>query len=242
MTDALDFPEGLLVTGTDTGVGKTIVAAGLVAWLNARGVIARGWKPVESGTEENGGRPVDAWLLHAAAGGSPDEELPVMYPLPAVMAPVLAARREGVALVPVVLDAGFRAAAAKATVLVVEGVGGALVEVAEGLMVADLPRRWQLPVLIVAANRLGVLSHALLTVEALQSRGADVLGVVLNTMHAGAPTVAEEANAAELQRLLPGGVPLLAEVPWIPDEERHETGSLAVAVEALAFALCDRGR
>jgi dethiobiotin synthetase len=147
-----------------------------------------------------------------------------------------------VALVPAVLDVGLRAAAAKGAVLIVEGVGGALVEVAEGLMVAELPRRWDLPVLVVAANRLGVLSHTLLTVEVLQARGARVLGVVLNTLRAGAPTLAEATNEDELRRLLPRSVPLLATVAWVSDEDRGAPRSLALAVDELASALCGRKR
>jgi len=230
------LPPRLLVTGTDTEVGKTLVAAGLVAWARLRGVDARGWKPVESGTEENGG-PADARLLHRASGGAEGDELPVVYPLPEPLAPVVAARRWEVALVPAVLDVSLESAAAGCEVLVVEGVGGALVEVAEGVMVADLATRWSLPVLVVAANRLGVLSHTLLTVEALQNRGAAVLGVVLNTVREGEPTVAEATNAAELGRLLPRGVPLLAQVPWIEPGARRDPAALAAAVEAVGDAL-----
>ena len=235
MSPSPGVPPRLLVTGTDTGVGKTVVSAGLIAWLNAAGIAARGWKPVESGTADHGGRPVDAALLHAAAGLGPDEELPVLYPLPEPLAPVLAARRQGVALVPSVLDIGFEAASAD--VLVVEGVGGVLVEVAEGLFVADLPARWGIPALVVAANRLGVLSHTLLTVEALQSRGARVLGVVLNTVHEGPPSLAEETNRDELERLLPGGVPVLGCVPWIPASRRQDPSALAEAVAHVGSAL-----
>ena len=228
------FPSRILVTGTDTGVGKTVVAAGLVAWLRARGVKALGWKPVESGTRETG-RAEDAELLRDAAGLR--TALPVVYPLGEPLAPVVAARRSGVAIVPAVLDVALAAASTDMEVVVVEGVGGALVEVAEGLMVADLPSRWDLDVLVVAANRLGVLSHTLLTVEAVRRRGGRVLGVVLNTLHGDPPDLAERTNLEELSRLLPVDVPVLAHGPWISDGERRDPAALAAAVEGLATAL-----
>lgn len=229
------FPKRLLVTGTDTEIGKTIVSAGLVAWLRGQGVNAAGWKPVESGASDSGAQ--DASLLHAVSGGTEADELPVVYLLPEPLAPVVAARRHNVALVPAVLDVSFGAASAGCDVLVVEGVGGALVEVAEGLMVADLPQRWDVPVVVVAANRLGVLSHTLLTVEALQTRGATVLGVVLNTVHGGEPTLAEATNPAELRRLLPRRVPLLGHVPFIEGESRRDAGALAAALADVGGAL-----
>lgn len=217
--------RGVLVTGTDTEVGKTLVTAGIVAALRQAGVPVQPLKPVESGTDENGGVPADAQLLATCAG------LPLgathVVALAEPLAPVVAARRQGVELSMEPLDAAV-AAVPDSTALVVEGVGGALVEVAAGVFVADLPTRWGLPVLVVAANRLGVLSHTLLTVQALQQRGAQVLGVVLNTMHPGPPSVAEQTNADELARLLT--VPLLATIPWLPEADRRDPRTLGIAV------------
>ena len=222
--------KGLLVTGTDTGVGKTVVSAGLVAWARRRGPVAP-WKPVESGTAEHGGRPADAALLARCAGLELEHVCLVALSEP--LAPVVAARRAGVELSVAALDAGAAALSARG-LPIVEGVGGALVEVSEGLMVADLPARWGLRAVVVAGNRLGVLSHTLLTVEALLARGADVAGVVLNTLHAAPPSVAEQNNAAELRRTLPAGVPLLGTVPFVAEPEPE---ALARAVEGVALRL-----
>jgi len=232
----VEFPDRVLVTGTDTGVGKTLVVAGLVAWLRRAGVNACGWKPVESGTLETGA-PADAQLLHAANGGTEDEELPVVYALPEPLAPVVAARLNNVALVPAVLDVSLNAVSAGRASVVVEGVGGALVEVAEGLMVADLPTRWGVPVIVVAANRLGMLSHTLLTLEALLLRGATVLGVVVNTVHGDPPSLAEAGNVAELRRLMPRGVPLLGEVGFLEPPHQRDPEALADALAEVASAL-----
>ena len=224
---------GLLVTGTDTEVGKTVVTASLVAALTQAGVTVAPRKPVESGTDDNGGVPADCALLAACAGVSIDEVHALALPEP--LAPTVAAERAGVALEIEALDSVV-ASIPPEVVAVVEGVGGALVEVARGTMVADLPARWELPVVVVAANRLGVLSHTLLTVEALQHRGAPVLGVVLNTVHDGAPSVSEQTNEAELRQLLrPHDVPLWGPFPFLV--ARDPAALAAAAREALPSLL-----
>lgn len=219
----------LLVTGTDTGVGKTVVAAGLCAWRRRRGDRFFALKPVESGVE---GLPADGSLLARCAG----QERAWVYGLAEPLAPVVAARREGVVLEVARLDAAVGEGDC-----IIEGVGGPLVEVVEGVMVADLPRRWGLDVLVVAGNRLGVLSHTLMAVEVLQARGARVAGVVLNTLHAGEGGVPEATNAAELLRTLPAGVPLLGTVPWVPGGGEATVEALAGAVSGFAEVLLGPG-
>jgi dethiobiotin synthetase len=222
--------DGLLITGTDTGVGKTVIAAGICAWLAAAGRNPQPLKPVESGTDDNGGVPADAALL-ALCAGLVDGELPCVQHLPEPLAPVVAARRAGVELRIEAFDEAIaKLRASGRGPLVVEGVGGALVEVAPGTMVADLAARWQLPVLVVAGNRLGVLSHTLMTVETLQARGADVLGVVLNTLHGEAPGLAESNNAQELEATLPAGVPLLGVQGFVAADRRADPSAMAAAV------------
>ncbi len=220
--------RGLFVTGTDTEVGKTVVTASIVAALHARGVTVQPLKPVESGTDDFGGIPHDASLLARCA----DVALSTanVLALPEPLAPTVAAERAGVPLTIEPMDAAI-AAVPDETTLVVEGVGGALVELVRGVMVADLPVRWGLPVLVVAANRLGVLSHTLLTVEALRSRGAEIKAVVLNTVSAASPSLAQQTNEAELRHLLPEGVPVHM-FPWLPAPQREEPTSLARAADA----------
>jgi len=226
----------LMVTGTDTGVGKTLVAAGLCAWRRNRGLAVSALKPVESGTDESDGVPSDAALLARCSGQSSPQDC-VVYSLPEPLAPVVAARRASVVLDVEVLDRRYAELRAGGGAVIVEGVGGALVEVAPGISVADLAFRWHLPALVVAANRLGVLSHTLLTVAALEQHEVPVVGVILNTVHGDEPTIAEQTNAEELDRLLPREAPLLGVVPWLSGEDRIDPDALAVAVDAVAGIL-----
>ncbi len=226
----------IMVTGTDTGVGKTLVSAGLCAWRVSKGLPVRALKPVESGTQENGGVPADASLLARCSGQDSPDHCHV-FALPEPLAPVLAARRAGVDIDMGTLDARFEQLRASPGALVVEGVGGALVEVVQGTTVADLAARWHLPTLVVAANRLGVLSHTLLTVEALLQRDVPVLGVVLNMMDGDPPGLAEQCNAEELARLLPRSAPLLSTIPFVPESEREDPRGLALATSVLAGIL-----
>ncbi len=227
--------RGLLVTGTDTGVGKTVVAAAVCAAVRARGAAVRGFKPIESGTAESEGVPSDAELLAAACGMGGWADANVVA-LQEPLAPVVAARRAGVELDLAAMTARMESLRTQGA-LVVEGVGGALVEVVPGVTVADLAVRWDLAVLVVAGNRLGVLNHTLLTVEALIGRGVVVAGVVLNTLQPGEPTVAERTNAAELDRLLPSAAPLLGRFAHLPAERRRDPQTLAAAGDWLAGRL-----
>jgi dethiobiotin synthetase len=160
---------------------------------------------VESGHAGPG--PSDGAQLAEAAGCEPQGVVGLTLPEP--LAPVVAARRAGVRL-----DLTLLESLRPSGHLLVEGAGGALVELAAGWTAADLASRWGLPVVVVAGNRLGVLNHSLLTVEALVRRGVQVLAVVLNTVHSGAASVAEQENPDELRRLLPG-LPVLGPVPWL---------------------------
>ncbi len=226
----------LMVTGTDTGVGKTLVSAGLCAGRVSKGLAVRALKPVESGTQDNGDVPADASLLARCTGQDGPHQCNVVA-LAEPLAPVVAARRAGVDIDLDGVLARFEELRSSPGALVVEGVGGALVEVALGETVADLAARWHLPTLVVAANRLGVLSHTLVTVEALERRDVPERGVVLNTLDGDPAGLAEQCNAEELARLLPRSAPLLGTIPFVPESERDDPRALALATSALAGIL-----
>ena len=180
----------LVVCGTDTDVGKTVVSAWLVQGLNAHY-----WKPVQSGLEGGGDRSSLARLLPEAA----DRLLPEAYRLSRPLSPHWAAELDGVAIEPERLDLP-----ALAGPLVVETAGGVLVPLRRDWLQIEQLQRWQLPLLLVARSGLGTLNHTLLSLEALRQRALPVLGLVLN----GPP---HPDNPRTLEQL--GGVPVLAELP-----------------------------
>lgn len=194
----------VLVTGTDTGVGKTVVTCALLRALRQRGQHPVPIKPIETGCSDLE-QPEDALALSSAAGGIPLELVcPVRYRTPA--APATAARLEGSAhSFEGVLDHVRRAQAAHPLVIL-EGAGGLLVPLAEGKNYADLALTLGSPILIVARNALGTINHTSLTLEAAFSRGIPVLGVVLNAP--AAPDAVFVDHCAELRALWPG-VPIM---------------------------------
>lgn len=188
--------RGLFITGTGTGVGKTILSAALLAAMAAAGERVRAHKPVVTGLDES--EAPDAWppdheLLARVAGMSPKQVAPLRY-APAV-SPHLAARLAGDELVPDELIARARAAAgAGDDTLIVEGVGGLLVPLSDDFTVRDLALALGLPLIIAATPGLGTINHTLLTLESARAAGLDVRAVVL-TPWTGASTEAPTASA-----------------------------------------------
>ena len=201
------------VTGTDTGVGKTVIASALVALLRRRGLSVAAMKPVETGVLP--GASSDAARLSAAAGGGdpPGDVGPVTYAEP--LAPLVAAERAGRPVDLNAIDAAFARLTAERDAIVVEGAGGLRVPLTHQLSFAELFARWRLAVVIVAANRLGAINHVMLTVHAARAVKLRIAGVVVNAVTGAAPDVAAQTNAATLVQLLPG-VPVLS-WPWVTD-------------------------
>jgi len=171
-------PRGWLVTGTDTGVGKTVAACALLHALRARGLRASGMKPVASGcTDEGDGlRNADALALQAASDPRPAYADVNPFALPEPTAPQIAARLAGVqiALPPIVT--AFERIARSADCVVVEGVGGWLAPPGDGIEHADLAHALRLPVVLVVGLRLGCLSHARLSARAIAQDGCELAG------------------------------------------------------------------
>jgi dethiobiotin synthetase len=189
--------RGLFVTGTDTGVGKTVVAAALAAALRADGVDVAAFKPVVTGLDEpEPDRPADHELLAAAAGRRADEVTPHRFG-PAV-SPHLAAELAGTVLDPAALLAAARGL--RADVVVGEGVGGLLVPLTLGYTVRDFAIDLGWPVVVAARPGLGTINHSLLTVEAARTAGLDVRAVVL-TPWPRHPGVMQRSNLEAVARL-----------------------------------------
>jgi dethiobiotin synthetase len=188
--------RGYFVTGTDTGVGKTVVAASIVTTLRARGEPVRAFKPVVTGTDEPDPHwPADHELLGAAAGMDPRDVTPLLFG-PAV-SPHLAAELAGTAIEPAELLAHARSLGEP---LVAEGVGGLLVPLTGGYAIRDLARDLGLPLVVVARPGLGTISHTLLTLEAARAVGLDVHCVVLS-MWPAEPSAMELSNRETIERL-----------------------------------------
>jgi dethiobiotin synthetase len=218
----------LAVTGTDTGVGKTLVACALVAALRGRGAAVAAMKPVETGVAD-GDAATDARRLHRAAGGrgAPGDVGPVTYAEP--LAPLVAAERAGRPVDWAAVEQARERLERGAAALVVEGAGGLLVPFGRerGGVVdfAGLAVRWRLDVVVVAADRLGVLNHALLTVREAGRRGLRVRAVVLNAVRPAPADVAEATNLGALRALLPG-VPVVP-MPFVAPAWRDDLARLA---------------
>lgn len=202
------------VTGTDTGVGKTVVSCALAATLHRRGLRVTAMKPVETGVAfDDPAR--DGALLARAAGHEARIGITAPIVLSDPVAPMLAARRMGMTLDASALDAAIERAASGADVLIVEGAGGLLVPVTERESYDALFARWGLDVVIVAANRLGVINHTRLTIAAARAAHLRIRCIVLNGAAPDASDVSRGDNAALIAELEPG-IPVF-ELPWMPD-------------------------
>lgn len=186
--------RALLVTGTDTGIGKTTVSARLAAALAAGGARVAYWKPVETGIAADE-PPADAGEVARVAG--PAVTVRTSLRLPEPLAPAVAAARAGTAVDLGLLDRDLTALASDHDWLIVEGAGGWLVPVTPEATWRELAVRWNLPVLLVVGNRLGCLNHAFLTAESITATGRPLAGWVLNAL-AAEFGVAEATNRAAL--------------------------------------------
>lgn len=213
--------RGFFITGTDTGVGKTLVAAGLAMALSERGLRVVALKPVSCGPDD------DAALLElgARSGLPPAMRNPVRLAAPA--APSVAARLEGRRIsLPELLE-GVRVAARGFDLALVEGAGGLLVPLSRDAMIADLAGALGLPVVVVARAGLGTVNHTMLTLEALAARSLPVAGLVISWTEPADAAAPEFSGPALLRELLPDLV--AAEVPYLGDAGPRERVAAAAA-------------
>ena len=221
--------RGFFFTGTDTGVGKTLIAGALAKALTAAGRRVGVMKPFESGCRRENGRliPADALFLKKMAGATDDLSLICPYALARPLAPGIAAQTENVAIDLEKIRGAFARIASRYDMVLVEGAGGLMVPVSEQLLTADLIRLLGLPVIIIARTTLGTINHTLLTVRQAQSEGLEVRGIILNKVSAAADE-AEETNPAVIQKF--SRVPLLGVVPHIPAKDRQNPELLSSLV------------
>ena len=199
--------QGLFITGTDTGVGKTIVAAALARALRLRGVNVGVMKPVTSGCVDRNGELVseDAELLAWAAGVDCTDDV-APYRLKEPIVPVDAAAREGVRISFSEITERYQRLASQYDFMIVEGAGGLMVPLNGGLLIADLVKQLDLPLLVVARPNLGTINHSVLTCFAAEQMGLEVKGVIVNRFPA-APGLAEKGASHQIGSLC--GAPIL---------------------------------
>lgn len=213
--------RGLFITGTDTGVGKTVVACAIAEALRRRHCDVGVMKPIETGVGTQG--PLDAISLCEAAGVDDALDLvcPQRFALPA--APRVAAAHEGRVVDLDAIRAAHGALARRHALLLIEGAGGILVPIRAGYSMADLAMELDAPLVVVTRASLGTINHTLLTLEAIERRGLALAGVVIS--HGPrAISSSDRANLAALHESL--GARLVGEIEPLPPEARVPAGAI----------------
>jgi dethiobiotin synthetase len=204
--------QGFFISGTDTGAGKTLIAAALIHGFAQQGTKVIGMKPVAAGARLHDGQLLNDDVEQLIAAGNVEAPLmlinPYVFDLP--VAPHIAAAQSGVVMSIDKIKAAFQALGELADTLVVEGAGGFLVPLNDSEDMADLALSLELPIILVVGMRLGCLNHALLTAASIQAKGLRLAGWVANCID---PEMASpEENLASLKQRI--NAPCLGVVPW----------------------------
>jgi dethiobiotin synthetase len=221
------FGHGIFITGTDTGVGKTMVTAALAAFLRVEGYDVGVMKPVHTGCRDpyshrasaqaSDRPPPDTAVLMRAARVRDPVELVTPYRLRRPLSPLAAARAEARSIDLRRLRMAYRALVRRHQIVLVEGVGGLLVPLTATSMVADLIGAWELPVILVARAGLGTLNHTLLSIESAKRRGLTIGGIILNHARPTRQSHAiGRARRARHDSSVGGNVVLLRELTKLP--------------------------
>lgn len=207
--------KGLFVTGTDTGVGKTVVSAALVRRLVQMRCSVGVMKPVETGVQSGSPDDSDAGRLMAAAGVVDALDLVCPYRFHAPLAPFAAAQAEGRSIDGQEILRQFERLVARYSLVVVEGAGGLFVPMGEDWSMRDLIARLDLPVVLVGRAGLGGINHALLTLESLERKHIAVMALLLNETRPSLTSVEQEQIASTVSLLHErAGVPVLGPLPY----------------------------
>ena len=236
--------KGVFITGTDTGVGKTFFACKLAALLRVSGYRVGVMKPAESGCAEREGKlyPEDATLLKKASASQDPLDKICPYQFREPLAPNVAAQREGITLdIDRLIDV-YNEISSTHDITLVEGAGGLMVPLLPSYTYADFARVLKLPVLVIAANRLGMINHLVLTLEHARCKGLSVLGYVLNRLESGA-SLAAETNREALSTLT--AVTCAGELPYVaPSEDAYNGAADSFAeqfdLRIMGYVLRDR--
>ncbi len=215
--------KGFFITGTDTGVGKTYVASGLISAMIKKGLTVSPFKPVESGCRMRKGELIPSDTVSLMKVSHIQESINTINPyrLKHALAPSVAAEIENVRINKKTILSAFKRLADRYDITIVEGAGGLMVPVYRKYLVIDIAKDLNLPIIIVSRPGLGTINHTLLTIEAAQQRGLHVLGVIINYAEPAKKGLSEKTNPEVIERL--SRIPVLAVIPFSKNTEKGGT-------------------
>jgi dethiobiotin synthetase len=209
--------KGIFITGTDTGIGKTYVAAGIAAALRRRDIDVGVMKPAETGCVRQSGRmvPRDALRLMKAAGVRDKLDLVNPYRFQKPLAPSVAAALEGKKIKLDLIIKSYQVLSARHDFMIVEGAGGIMVPLSGHATYLDLVKALDIPVVVVARPGLGTINHTLLTVSTLRARKLNVAGIVINHTNSRKAGLSERTSPATIENM--SGVKIIGIIPYKSD-------------------------
>lgn len=221
--------KGFFIAGTDTGVGKTVIAAGLASFYRQFGMRVGVMKPIESGCKrlEDGLHPQDALFLKKMSASPDGLDQIVPYRLELPVTPSVGAEMEGIEIDLEKVKRIYQQLERNYDLMLVEGVGGLLAPLYKRLSSVDLVRLLGIPLIVVARNRLGTINHTLLTVEHARQQGLKLAGIIINNCEPD-PDVSSVTNPGVIRQL--AGLPLLGVIPYLPPSKRDDTALLAAVM------------
>lgn len=227
--------KGIFITGTDTGVGKTCIAVGLIKAMKKRGLNVCPMKPAETGCSVKKGEliPEDAMKLIIASGVTEPLDVINPYRMRRPLAPSVAADIEGVRISRAKILSAYNGLTKKYDTMIVEGAGGIMVPICKQYLYLDLAHDLRLPIVIVARPGLGTINHTLLTIEAAKNKGLTVAGVIINYALKTGKGLSEKTNPDVIEKL--GGVPILGVVPYSLDPEHSRMNSIFDKIAEILF-------
>ncbi len=209
--------KGIFITGTDTEVGKTVVAAGLASAIKTRGVDVGVMKPVASGAERKGDKLVSRDVLFLADSIDSNDEMDLINPVALEMplSPYVAANLEKKEIDVSRIKDAYSRLTGRHDFLIVEGIGGILVPITKDCLVADMILELGLPLVIVTRPNLGTINHTLLTIREAERCGIAIKGLIFNWTNEQEAGIAEKTNPGIIEEL--SGIPVLGVLPFNPE-------------------------
>ncbi|HHT9105404.1 MAG TPA: dethiobiotin synthase [Candidatus Wujingus californicus] len=206
--------KGYFITGTDTGVGKTLVAGGIAALLKNKGINVGVMKPIATGCKWINNRLIseDAVFLKLSAEVEDDYELINPNSLEQSLAPSIAARLSNTKIDIEKIHTSYDILSERHDYIIVEGIGGLLVPIDEYYFVVDVAEEMGLPVIVVCRPTLGTINHTLLTVSYARQHGLDVKGIIINESAENCDIIVKDTNTDEIKRLT--GLPIIGTIPF----------------------------